>query len=339
MRATTIAVMWIATVAAAACKKDAAVSAVPMGPPAPPPMAATDDAPSPPPRTACELPDVPARLPAPKRLVAIGDLHGDAGAARAVLRLAGAIDAHDHWSGGDLVVVQLGDVLDRGDGEQDILDLIARLEPEARAAGGALIALDGNHELMNAAGDFRYVTRGGFADFADAPGVADSPVDTHALPELARARAAELFPGGPYAKRLAAHDVVAIIGGTAFAHGGLSPAWATRIDEVNRSARCWLAGQGPQPDVLTADDGPVWSRVYAGDQVDCDDLAHALTAAGVEREVIAHTVQFHGISSACDGRVWRIDVGLAAIYGGPTQALEITHDAAGDHVRVLAAKP
>ena len=36
---------------------------------------------------------------APTRIVAIGDLHGDLDAARAALRLAGAIDAQDRWIG------------------------------------------------------------------------------------------------------------------------------------------------------------------------------------------------------------------------------------------------
>src|SRR5690242_9803231 len=59
----------------------------------------------------------PIGLPAPERLVAIGDLHGDLDATRAVLRLAGAIGDGDKWTGGKLVVVQTGDQLDRGDGE------------------------------------------------------------------------------------------------------------------------------------------------------------------------------------------------------------------------------
>ena len=45
-----------------------------------------------------------------------------------------------------------------------ILELLARLASEAHAAGGALIQLLGNHELMNAAGDFRYVTPAGMRE-------------------------------------------------------------------------------------------------------------------------------------------------------------------------------
>lgn len=81
--------------------------------------------------------DVSTRFPAPRRLVAIGDLHGDLEATRRVLRLAGAIDERDGWIGGDLVLVQTGDQLDRGDDEPEILDLFERLAREATAAGAA----------------------------------------------------------------------------------------------------------------------------------------------------------------------------------------------------------
>jgi hypothetical protein len=49
--------------------------------------------------------------------------------------------------------------------------------------------------------------------------------------------------------------------------------------------------------------------------------------------VVGHTVQKTGISSACEGRIWRIDVGLAHYYGGSVAALEI----AQGQVRVLTA--
>ena len=61
-----------------------------------------------------------------QRIVAFGDVHGDLEAARGALRLAGAIDEQDRWIGGDLIVVQTGDQLDRGDQEQAILDLFER---------------------------------------------------------------------------------------------------------------------------------------------------------------------------------------------------------------------
>src|SRR5262249_27675271 len=149
-------------------------------------------APAAPPK-ACTLAPVASKLPAPKRLVAIGDLHGDLAATKSALRAGGAIDDAGTWIGGDLVVVQTGDGRHRGDDEQAILDYLAGLERQASAAGGALVLLNGNHELMNAAGDFRYVTPGGMHDFDGVPGA--DPAAWPQVPEAARSRFASLGPG------------------------------------------------------------------------------------------------------------------------------------------------
>jgi len=111
--------------------------------------------------------DAFAVLPSVRRIVAIGDLHGDFNAARSALMMAGAIDMNLAWIGNDLVVVQVGDQLDRGDDERAIIDLFERLSQEARKTGGAVFSLNGNHEFMNAMSDFRYATELGSAKFMD----------------------------------------------------------------------------------------------------------------------------------------------------------------------------
>jgi hypothetical protein len=276
------------------------------------------------PATSCTLAAIPTTVPlTPKRLVAIGDLHGDLGGARAALRAAGAIaslgsaDASDRWVGGDLVIVQTGDILDRGDDESKIFDLLERLDAEARTSGGAIIQLNGNHELMNGAHDFRYVTPGGMRDFGGD-----------------RQRALE--PGGAWAKKLAGFNIVAIVGGTVFSHAGVLGEWVTQLDAMNLSSRCWLDGQAgtfdDPPVALTSQESPVWTRAYGiPDAVDCAALDATLGKLGAQRMVVGHTVQKQGITSACDGKLWRIDVGLAAGYGGPIEVLEI----AGGAPRVL----
>jgi hypothetical protein len=112
--------------------------------------------------------ELPTRFPAAERVVAIGDLHGDLKTALTALRLGGIIDEADRWIGGDIVLVQTGDILDRGDEEEAVIRLFERLSREATEAGGAVHVLNGNHELMNAYRDYRYVTPGGYADFEDA---------------------------------------------------------------------------------------------------------------------------------------------------------------------------
>ncbi len=295
---------------------------------APVPPAIAAPAPTPLADTGCTIARESWRFPAVTRVIAVGDVHGDLAAARRALRLARVVDEDDQWVGGATWVVQVGDQLDRGDDEQAILDWFERLEGEAVQAGGRFVWLLGNHEVMNAAGDLRYVTPGGFRDFEDVAGL---PLDRHAdVPAAARARVAAFAPGGPYAKILAGQHMVAAVGDTVFVHGGILPGVAARLDETDHGARCWLAGQGAPPAAIEDPGGPLWDRSFAGDDVDCGRLGQVLTELGAKRLVIAHTPQPAGVSSACDERVWRVDVGLARHYGGPTQVLELT--AAGARV-------
>ena len=85
--------------------------------------------------------------------------------------------------------------------------------------------------------------------------------------------------------------------------------------------------------LLGAPDGPVWSRHYSQDPDgdDCELLATTLEQLGAARMIVGHTVQSGGISSACNERVWRIDTGMSAFYGGKVQVLEIR----GGEVSVL----
>lgn len=281
---------------------------------APAPPATPTPPPSQKPATTCNLTPIATKVPVtPKRLVAIGDLHGDLAATKSALRAAGAIDDKGTWIGKDLIVVQTGDMLDRGDDESKIIELLERLAVEAKAAGGALIQTLGNHELMNAAHDFRYVTPGGMQDFGGD-------------------REHALGPGGAWAKRLAQHNVIAIVGDTVFSHAGVLPDWVTMLDDTNLTARCWLDGQRDQPPAaLTSDNSPVWTRAWGRpDEVDCAMLDGVLAKLGVKRMVVGHTVQEKGITNSCDGKLWRIDVGLAKLYDGPIEVLEL-----GDSPRVL----
>jgi hypothetical protein len=262
------------------------------------------------------------------RVVAIADVHGDLDAAKRALRLAGAIDENDQWVGKDLVLVQTGDQLDRGDDEQAILELLEELEKQAAAAGGAVHLLNGNHEVMNTQLDLRYVTPGGYADFDDAPGLDLSAAELQEVPADARARVAAFRPGGPYAKRFGNRNAVVIVGDSVFVHGGVLPEHVDYgLDKLNQEMRDWFRGERADPPPGVAGErGVTWVRDYSAGPVDeatCKRLAQTLGKIGAARMVVGHTVQQGGITSACDGKVWRIDVGMAEHYGGRPAALEI----------------
>ncbi len=267
------------------------------------------------------------RYPAAQRVIAIGDVHGDMLATVAALRIGKLIDDENRWIGGESVLVQTGDVLDRGNDEQRIVDLLLSLGEQAKAAGGAVHMLNGNHELMNAAGDFRYVTPGGFTDFEDVVGLNTNDPRLSRLPAGQRARAAAWLPGGVYAKKVARHPIAVVVGDTVFAHGGVTPKYAADLDRVNSEITAWLLGSsniGIRH--VQATDSPVWSRHFSDepDAGDCKMLAESLAILSAKRMVVGHTVQPR-IRPACDKRVWRVDVGMAAHYGGQAEVLEIAH--------------
>ena len=251
--------------------------------------------------------------PAAPLVVAIGDLHGDLDVARRALRLAGAIDAADQWVGGELVLVQTGDLIDRGDDDRALLDLFERLRPQAQQAGGQLIAMSGNHELMNVGLNFGYVTRASMDAFSSEGG-----------------RAAAFRPSGRYAVMLADRPVVYRVGDTVFVHGGILPKHVRYgLDRMNDEVRAWMLGQrASAPEIVEGSDGLIWTRLYSLDTgaQGCAVLAEALALLDAKRMVVGHTPQLSGITSACDGRVWRIDTGMSHYYGGPLEVLEIRGD-------------
>jgi hypothetical protein len=287
-------------------------------PPSPAPVA---PAPAP---VAPPVPVASAPIPVPSRLVAVGDLHGDADAARRVLQDAGLIDAKDVWIGGDAVLVQTGDTTDRGPDSRGVLALLRDLAPRAEAAGGRVVALLGNHESMNLLGDWRYVSE---ADVAVYGGIS--------------AREAAFSPTGDDGRWLRTLGAVARVGEDVFCHGGIRPEYAALgVDGINRRVRAALSeadavrgpvgadGRAPQirpDDPVLGPDGPLWYRGYVSDpeaQI-CPVLADALEKLGARRMVVGHTTRESGrIEARCNGALVVIDTGISAHYGGHRSAFE-----------------
>jgi len=206
------------------------------------------------------------------RIVAVGDVHGDLAGFKKILVEAGVIDGTGAWVGGDTVLVQIGDLIDRGPSMRGTLDFVMALEQDAAKHGGRVVALLGNHEVLNLTGDLRYVTPANYAEFADAGsekrredawvqvrdlrtrrarelGQADPPtgaearkawLDAHPPGYLEHQEA--FGPAGTYGRWLRARPAVFVAQGVAFMHGGLSPALAgTSLEELDRKVRDDLA--------------------------------------------------------------------------------------------------
>lgn len=208
------------------------------------------------------------------RVVALSDVHGAYEAMVETLGTVGLVDESLSWVGGSAHLVIVGDILDRGPRSRDAMDLLMRLEDEAQASGGKVHVLIGNHESMNMIGDLRYVSKAEYAAFADDETVeqrdrwfaayarrAPGSIDLEAL----RQRFDVTFPAGFFALRAAfgtqgeygrwllGKPVIAVINGTAFVHGGLSPlVGRIGLDGVNEGLRKELAAYIAAVDTLMA---------------------------------------------------------------------------------------
>jgi len=193
-----------------------------------------------------------------RRVVAVADVHGAYPELLAALREAAVIDESLRWRAGATHLVSLGDLVDRGPDSRKVLDLLMRLENEARDAGGAVHVVLGNHEVMNIVGDLRYVTEAEYAAFAGSDDDAlREPVWQRVLaqePETSRAAFDAAYPAGYFAHRqafsasgrygawLLKRPFLLTINDTAFVHGGL-PAMIAKLglEATNRALHTQLA--------------------------------------------------------------------------------------------------
>lgn len=196
---------------------------------------------------------------APARVVAIGDIHGDFDSFVNILRHAGLIDERLAWSGGAATLVQTGDFTDRGPRVRQVMDLLMSLERQAPLAGGRVVVLLGNHEVMNLLGEFRDVAPGAYDAFADERSDERRARAHGAYASLMAARAAALGVALPVQDE-AAWDTCPITGAslpTRWTGSSGPPPEELRNDSQSdrRIARPWLPvrARAIAPDVPAAD--------------------------------------------------------------------------------------
>ena len=127
-------------------------------------------------------------LPSHKRLIIIGDIHGDIRRFKNILVNAKIINNNLEWIAEppETTIVQLGDQIDRvrpqtwdnneitkdeaykDEGSTlEIFYLFYLLDNIAKQKGGRVFSIIGNHEIMNVEGDFRFVSLKEFKSFKE----------------------------------------------------------------------------------------------------------------------------------------------------------------------------
>lgn len=263
-----------------------------------------------------------------KRIIVIGDVHGDIGMLCSCLYLANIINHQFEWIAQppNTIVVQMGDQVDSLSRDTiqsweklddiTLLQFTDRLDQIARKKGGRFISLLGNHEIMNVLGQFDYV----------------SPLSMNKAggPQGRRER---FQPGGICAKLLAKRNVVQKIGNLLFCHAGLLPHHISsvngQLDIINQLMKRYLLKQYKHDQefnlfqqLFVADTSILWNRFYLeqmgpeAEQV----LDEVLQKTNSTQMMIGHNPLPH-ITPLYNFKLWVTDIGLSRAFSN--EGLEV----------------
>ena len=241
----------------------------------------------------------PDNYPMPARLLALSDIEGNFKAFKLMLLGAKVMDEKFNWTFGKGHLVLLGDYFDRGLNVTECLWLAYKLETEARAAGGKVHFILGNHETLNLEGNTQYVRKKYLENAVLINEDYKRWYDNNS--ELGR--------------WLRTKNAVEKIGNYVFCHGGISPELAhmgMSLSEINRISRQNL-GKPLESMSMKAQavfdykTGIFWYRNVAKNLLKPQEVADVLKYAGATKMIVAHTLQ-PDVTALYDGMVICIDL-------------------------------
>lgn len=248
------------------------------------------------------------------RIIVIGDIHGDIKRFKNILIDAKVINNNLEWIAipQDTMVIQVGDQIDSAnrtpeENNWEVIDDISMihftnsLDNIAKTKGGRVISLIGNHELMNAMGNFSYVSKN----------------SNH------QNRMRYFMPSGSLSPILGKRPIILKIGQLLFCHAGIKKHHLETVEKYNKDIfyvndvwKNYILYNKILPSdkeifnkLLEHDDGILWTR----DQDDPTDLEYTLSKLGCLFVFVGHSTgyQIHLMHN----KIWFTDNGISRAYG------------------------
>lgn len=253
-------------------------------------------------------------FPSVRRVLAIGDIHGDFKSLIMLLKKANIIDNYNKWIAGKTYVVQIGDILDararvgtwKGGEEENVIKFLINLNNQAKKFQGRVIFLIGNHEFMNILGDFSYA----------------SPMDIRKMGGIKERR--KYFKiDGKFIKSYASKAYISVkIGDWIFCHGGINQKVSSiyDIEKLNKIYKKFINNNYNENqkikiiNLFLGNNGILTYRGFGNSKPNCNNLYTTLGNLNGYHMVIGHTIQ-DKINSKCNNRLWRIDTGMSRVFG------------------------
>jgi Calcineurin-like phosphoesterase len=239
----------------------------------------------------------------PEKILFISDIEGEFEALRMLLINNKVIDDKYAWIFGNGHLVICGDLFDRGKQVVQELWLLYKLEDEAKANGGYVHTLLGNHDIMNLSGDTRYVEPFYLSDAA-----------------LMGKPYRDLYSKNTELGRwLRTKNIIEKVGDNLCLHAGVSAiinASGVSVDQINTICRP-LYDQGTNDRVLDSagvypffgENGIFWYRGYFQDpRSSKHTIDSSLYLFRCRRIIVGHTILTRNPAMYYGGRVIGIDV-------------------------------
>jgi hypothetical protein len=253
------------------------------------------------------LPDV-SEFDKVSKLAVLSDIHGQHALCLKLFKANHIIDDNNQWIFGKGHLVITGDIFDRGDQVTEALWFIYELEKQAKAAGGKVHYLLGNHEYMVLQRDLRYIHE----KYTKSAELLGTSYD-------------QLYGKNTLLGRwLRSKSTIIKINDIVFLHGGISKIFmGDQLDLVEANQQYRESIDMTKKDIKASDkyakyygrNSPIWYRGYFYDSLSSAHVDSVLYGLQAKHIIVGHTSQ-EEVVKMYDGRIYAVDTSLKrGVYG------------------------